>query len=162
MFTFIARLTGKDSYLLDFGQGCAEAGRRHMGHLDFHTSRHPCVIDSDRQWLTASTPESEYSGGQWFLNHLCGWNRSASSPRGNKTLVTRVGAETLQWGLCQFKKPHLHCLFVRRWQVIWKTGDSCVVVIRFSWNGGPHTIIPNREPSFFIYQMWRRAGQVTD
>lgn len=47
--------------------------------------------------------ECEYSGGQWFLNHLCGWNRSASSLRGINTLVTRVGAESLQAGLCRFK-----------------------------------------------------------
>lgn len=32
-----------------------ETHQRHMGHLDFHTSSHPCVIDSDRQWVTAST-----------------------------------------------------------------------------------------------------------
>lgn len=32
-----------------------ETHQRHMGHLDFHTSSHSCVIDSDRQWVTAST-----------------------------------------------------------------------------------------------------------
>lgn len=32
-----------------------ETHQCHMGHLDFHTSSHPCVIDSDRQWVTAST-----------------------------------------------------------------------------------------------------------
>ena len=57
--------------------------------------------------------ECEYSGGQWFLNHLCGWNRSASSPRGINTLVTRVGAESLQAGLCRLKTPRLLCLFFR-------------------------------------------------
>lgn len=45
----------------------------------------------------------EYSGGQWFLNHLCGWNRSASSLHNNNTLVTRVGAESFQQGLWQLK-----------------------------------------------------------
>ncbi len=50
----MVHLIRKDSYLLDFGQGHREAERRHMGHLDFHTSRHPCVIDSDRRRVTAS------------------------------------------------------------------------------------------------------------
>lgn len=99
----IVRLIRKDSDLLDFGKGHMKACQHHMGHLDFHTSRHPCVIDSDRHWVTASTPSLKYSGGRWFLNHCCGWNRSASSPRGNNTLVTRVGAKSAQRGLCLLK-----------------------------------------------------------
>lgn len=50
--------------------------------------------------------ESEYSGGQWFLNHLCDWNTLPSSLCGNNTLVTQIEAETFQQGLCQLKKKN--------------------------------------------------------
>lgn len=62
--------------------------------------------------------ESEYSGGQWFLNHLCDWNTLPSSLCGNNTLVTQIEAETFQQGLCQFKKKTMFTLFIRGWQVI--------------------------------------------
>lgn len=61
------------------------------------TSGFPHFLASvcNRQWQAVSDGincESEYSGGQWFLNHLCDWTRSASYLHFNNTLVTRTGA----------------------------------------------------------------------
>lgn len=55
--------------------------------------------------------ESEYSGGQWFLNHLCDWNTLPSSLCGNNTLVTQIEAETFQQGLCQLKKNYVYFVY---------------------------------------------------
>ena len=72
------------------------------------------MCNRQRQAVTDGiNSESEYSGGQWFLNHLCSWNRSASSPRGNNTLVTRVGAASFQRGTVSVKKDAFTLLLLR-------------------------------------------------
>lgn len=133
----------------------------HMGHGFPHSSGSMC--NRQRQTMSDSVnSESEYSGGQWFLNHFCDWNISCSSPQSNNILVTQRRPDSFQWGLCQFKTSVYIVCFFGRWQLIWKTGDSCIAMIRFLWDRVPHTITPNREPSFLIYQMWKRveaAGQ---
>lgn len=79
---------------LDFGQGHRSRPVPHgtCGFSHFSTS----MSNQQRQAVSDGiNSESQYSGGQWFLNHLCGWTRSASTLRCNNTLVTRVGVSSV-------------------------------------------------------------------
>lgn len=101
--------------------GSSPAPRGTLGFSHFSKS----TRNRERQAMTDGiNSEREYSGGQWFLNHLRGWTRSASSRRCNHAAGTPIGAKSAGTG----KVKRLR-LFIGWWQVIWKTADSCLMII---------------------------------
>lgn len=101
--------------------GSSPAPRGTLGFSHFSKS----TRNRERQAMTDGiNSEREYSGGQWFLNHLRGWTRSASSWRCNHAAGTPIGAKSAGTG----KVKRLR-LFIGWWQVIWKMADSCLMII---------------------------------
>lgn len=101
------------------GSNPAPRGTRGFSHFSKSTSNRERQAMSD-----GINSEREYSGGPWFLNHLRGWTRSASSWCCNHAAGTPIGAKSARMG-----KVKKLWLFIGWWQVIWKMADSCLVII---------------------------------
>lgn len=101
------------------GSSPAPHGTRGFSHFSKSTRNRERQAMSD-----GINSEREYSGGQWFLNHLRGWTRSASSRCCNHAAGTPSRAKSAGTG--KVKKLRL---FIGWWQVIWKMADSCLMII---------------------------------
>lgn len=109
------------TWLCSRTRGSSPAPRGTCGFSHFSKS----TRNRERQAMSDGiNSEREYSGGQWFLNHLRGWTRSASSQRCNHAAGTPIGAKSAGTG--KVKKLRL---LIGWWQVIWKMADSCLMII---------------------------------
>lgn len=116
-----------------------------------HFSKFTC--NRERQAMSDGiNSEREYSGGQWFLNHLRGWTRSASSWRCNHAAGRPIGTKSA--GMGKVKKLQL---FIGWWQVIWKMADSCVMITSSIFKKRRFT--PNDVQRLFSYISCEKTGR---
>lgn len=85
----------------DFVQGHTEAVQRPAGYADFHTFSNPCVIESDRQWVTASILSgSTQVDNDFSITSVAGPDQL---PLGAAITLQAHQSEPSQWGRAKLK-----------------------------------------------------------
>lgn len=126
----IARLTSKGSYLPDFGQGRRGRQAPHGTSKCSHFSTPTC--NRQRQAVTDGINSHVWILRWTMIPQSSLWLEQISALAEQQKYFSHTScSRVFPTETVSLKKPHLHCLFFGKWQVIWEMGDSCIVMIWF-------------------------------